>query len=360
MILQLEDRWGTLALLEYEHGAREALLALWHAGDLRFEVTQDADKENFIRNTAAAYAAQSFRQAKEFFRHAETSSWLVKPLLLYYGMLSAVKAALTFATPDFFLTPASGRHGIGRLKMNQPALMTDCLKVQNVGVFRLARTAIGGPALPPGTQLPVYEILRRLPEAVVTFKLVSNNADAKLIFTRNPWVATSGPNQPFRIIFEIPIDEVTANQSDLPATITSDYTLLPNAQSKVNVYGSNAGWNTERDAQTELFRGEPEFLSPMLDGSRSAVILPFMINGTQCQFTEIELIFLITFYFSEIARYMPHVWLQIHSGAQDFSVLLCQDILRSCENKFLQLLQNRLTYTVAATFRSGGAFNAKP
>lgn len=360
MILQLEDRWGTLALLEYEHGAREALLALWRVGDLRFEITQDVDKDNFIRNTAAAYAAQSFRQAKEFFRHAETSSWLVKPLLLYYGMLSAVKAALIFATPDFFLTPASGRHGISRLRINQPALMTDSLKVQDAGVFRLARTAIGGAALPPRTQLSVYEILRRLPEAVITFKLVSNNADAKLLFTRNAWVASAGPNEPFRIVFEIPVDAVSANKSDLPHGISSDYALVPLAPSQVHLYASKAGWSSERDAQTELLRGEPEFLSPMLDGSRSAVILPFMINGTQCQFTEIELILLITFYFSEIARYMPHVWLQIHSGAQDFSVLLCQDVLRSCENKFLQLLQNRLTYTITAALSSGGAFNAKP
>jgi hypothetical protein len=34
-------------------------------------------REDFIRNMAAPFAAQSFRQAREFFRHAESSSWLV-------------------------------------------------------------------------------------------------------------------------------------------------------------------------------------------------------------------------------------------------------------------------------------------
>jgi len=359
MILQLEDRWGTLALLEYEHGAREALLALWRAGDLKFANTSSADQEAFIRESAAAYAAQSFRQAKEFFRHAETSSWLVKPLLLYYGMLTAAKAALTFDTADFFLTKPSMKHGLNRIKNTASTLGADSLNVQNVGVFQLARNAIGGAPIAADTPIPIDEILKRLPEVAVAYNLVARGTDVKFTRTKLPWVASSGPSQLFRIVFDLPKPYSEANREELPDAILNEFDLLtPGPAPDINRYVSKSGWAAENDAKAVVERGQPPFLTPTLDGE-AALLLPINLNGIKLQFTEIELILMVTFYFSEIARYMPHIWLQLHSGQASFSVLLCQDVLRSCENKFLQLLQKQLVYTLMVTLR-GATINPKP
>jgi hypothetical protein len=80
MIFPLEDRWGILSILEYEHGARKALLSLLSKNLLNFSNTDSKDREQFLSNTASVYAVSAFRQGKEFFRQAESSSWLVKPL----------------------------------------------------------------------------------------------------------------------------------------------------------------------------------------------------------------------------------------------------------------------------------------
>ena len=358
MIVQLEDRWGTLAVLEYEHGAREALLALFKAGDLTFEVIDEADKETFIRETAAPYAAQSFRQAKEFFRHAETSSWIVKPLLLYYGMLTAVKAALVFDRPDFFLTKASRKHGLNRIKANAPSLISDRLTVQGSGVFQLARKALRGKEIPEGTEISINEILKRLPEVLVTYSMVVPGSAEKFWKTVLPWTATKGPGEPYRIVFDLAKEYADANQAELPEELINDFHVLQ-PDEKTNRYASKSGWNVENDARLEIERGQPSFLAPTLDGG-AALILPISLNGFKHQLTEIELIYLITFYFSEIARYVPHFWLNLHTGAADFSVLLCQDVLRSCENKFLQLLQKPLSFAIVLTMKKAAAIQGEP
>ena len=112
MLIPLEDRWALLSILEQEHGAREALIRLHASGDLNFTSTPEAEQADLIRDTASLYIAQSLKQSKELFRQAESSSWLVKPLLLYYAMLTCAKGCLAFAFPDFMKSSESRRHGI--------------------------------------------------------------------------------------------------------------------------------------------------------------------------------------------------------------------------------------------------------
>lgn len=90
----------------------------------------------------------------------------------------------------------------------------------------------------------------------------------------------------------------------------------------------------------------PTAVAKMLDNN-FAVILPLEIEGVKYDIGEIELMFLLMFYFSSIARYQPHLWLQLHAGTRDFSPILCRDLLNCCENKFLYLLNAKLNYTVS-------------
>ena len=92
--------------------------------------------------------------------------------------------------------------------------------------------------------------------------------------------------------------------------------------------------------------GIPAVISSTLDNNY-ALIFPVEVDGCRHDFSEIELTYILTFYFSSIARHQPHLWLQLHAGAKDFSALLCRDILNSCENKFLRLLNAKLNYTTS-------------
>jgi YaaC-like Protein len=350
MIFPLEDRWGGLSLLEHEYGARETLLSLNRAGELSFAEIPEPQREDFIRNTAAPYAAQSFHQAKEFFRHAESSSWLVKPLLLYYGMLAATKASLTFTDCDFFLTAPSRKHGLSRDKTTGQSSLTDArLTIQVNGVFPSARARLHRSATPADLKVRVDEILCRLPDTFGSYRLYTKGSETQFIQTEPAWVARSPlVSSPAHIVFDLPEAAVEAKRSLLPPCLATDFEVVrPHAGALRFV--SHQTWAEERDANLELQRGFVSALAPTLD-NKAAFILPIEIDGTLHQFTEIELIYLITFYFSEIARYSPHIWLQMHSGAENFSVLLCQDVLRACENKFLQSLQNKMVYAVLTPF----------
>jgi hypothetical protein len=349
MIFPLEDRWGGLSLLEYEYGARETLLSLNRAGELSFAEVPEAQREDFIRNTAAPYAAQSFRQSKEFFRHAETSSWLVKPLLLYYGMLAATKASLTFTDCDFFQTAPSRKHGLSRDKTKGQTSLTDArLTIQASGVFPSARARLHNSATPHDLKVPIDEILRRLPDTFGSYLLYTKGSETQFIQTQPAWVARPVVSSPVHIVFDLPEAAVEAKRSLIPASLSTDFDLI-RPEPGVLRFASRQTWADERDANIEIQRGFVAALTTTLD-NKAAFILPIEIGGTLHQFAEIELIYLITFYFSEVARYSPHVWLQMHSGAENFSVLLCQEVLHACENKFLKLLQNKMVYAVLTPF----------
>lgn len=144
MILPVEDRWGVLSVLEHEHGAKKALLSLFRNDQLDFKLIQSLDQETFLEEVASSYAAHAFRQGKEFFRHAETSSWLAKPLLLYYGMLTVVKSGLVFKFPDFFRDEKNLLHGIsaGDRVKTEVDFQKEYVEIHKGGIYPLARNAL--------------------------------------------------------------------------------------------------------------------------------------------------------------------------------------------------------------------------
>ena len=285
----------------------------------------------------------------EFFRHAETSSWLVKPVLLYYGMLSVAKACLTFAIPDFFLTDASMKHGINRVKAgDEPNLKSAEINIQDQGVFQLARRAIGGVAVPGNTKVRLDDVLQRLPEITVAYGLASRRFEGEYARITSPWVAHEKIDEPFHIVFDLPREFVEAKKALLPSALLTDFKVIEPDKASLR-YVSKAGWETQEVAQFQISRATLPFLSSTLDG-RAAFFLPISAGKSVLQFTELELLYLVIFYLSEVARYMPHVWLQLQEGQENFAVLLCQEVLRSCENKFLQLVQQRMVYAITLPF----------
>lgn len=107
--------------------------------------------------------------------------------------------------------------------------------------------------------------------------------------------------------------------------------------------GRPSVWPTPEAARSI---GVPPVMTP--NGNASCnVILPLQCNGVLYDISEVELNFLLMFYLSSIARYQPHLWLQMHAGTEDFSALLTQTLLNTCENHFLGLVWARLYYTMS-------------
>jgi len=348
MLIPLEDRWELLSVLEQEHGAREALMRLHASGDLKFTSTPEAEQADLIRDTASLYVAQSLKQSKELFRQAESSSWLVKPLLLYYAMLTCAKGCLAFAFPDFMKSSESRRHGISTNNefRNTLDLTNETVRITGDGVYSLVRAALQLARLPPNSSIQIQHILTRLPEVDGWYRLLFNRTKEPL-----DWIKINGSivvpsSDGYHVGFSLAEDLYRSVESRIPTTIRDSFNIQGFKHSSGEMFTGFSSKNVWQNEHQAISLGTPAVLSRTLDNN-NALILPIETDGVKYDFSEVELNYLLMFYFSSIARYQPHLWLQLQAGAKDFSVLLCQNILSSCENKFLRLVNARLYYTVS-------------
>ena len=352
MILPLEDRWGLLSILEYEHGAKKALLALLEEGELEFRVIEEPRRRAFIEEEAAVYASHGFRQAKEFFRHAEASSWLAKPLLLYYGMLGVVKSGLVMRFPDYFRNPENLLHGIGSGDRAKTTVdfQREGVEIREEGVYPLARLALDLRPLPPRTTMTLHDLLTRLPEVDATYRFVFRRQGdpPNCIKIWGNVIYRDPADGRARMGFDLAPGVYDSIRPRLPDEIVAnaDVTELRDGGAPRIIFRSRRTWDSEFEARAEI----PHSITSTLD-QNFALILPVVLNDQSFQLTELELMYLAIFYFSNLARYQPHLWVGLHAGADDLAVLLCQDLMRSCENKFLGLVQQELQYAYLLPFR---------
>jgi len=185
-----------------------------------------------------------------------------------------------------------------------------------------------------------------LPEVDGWYRLLFNKGKEPL-----DWIKINGPivvqaSDGYHVGFNLAEESFKSIEPRLPALVKDNFNAngFKHSSGEMLVgFSSKNVWPSEQQA---VSLGTPAVLSPTLDNN-NALILPIEINNVKYDFSEVELIYLLIFYFSSLARYQPHLWLQLQAGAKDFSVLLCQNILTSCENKFLRLVNARLYYTVS-------------
>ena len=329
-------------MLEYEHGAKEALARLAKAGDLVFETVGQPNQTRFLEEDAPLYASMSFRQGKEFFAHAERSSLLAKPLLLYYGMLATVKASLVFQFPDFFLTRSHLKHGLtsGEKIRDRLDFERESVRILPDGVYPLARKAIGLSSWPDDSSISVQEILTRLPGVNESYRIFCHKAlvPDNLAHITGDIVYYEPAEGGFMASFWLPkkeLDKFGGRFPDLSSFFGIQDAVDQNGQ-PIRMFRSKAYWGA-----AELARQNLPLCVTTAQGT-SGVLFPVVVGKHSVEVSEIELYFMIMYYLSELARYQPKLWLEVQSGTKDLNVLLCRDLIQTCENRFLDLLQARL------------------
>ncbi len=355
MIIPVEDRWGLLFVFEQEYGVRKALQKLHSDGDLLFDSIPAKDQAAFLESTATPFVVQSFKQGKEFLKAAETASWLVKPLLLYYGMLCVVKGALVLWKADYFTRRNNLHHGI-----TSPAagFLTDFpgnfVSMTKEGVAPLCREALGEPPMDPSTQIAMHEILIRLPDIVHMYRLVFNRKE-DYQFTVLPNVFFhDNKTGVFYIQFDLLQEPLNRLRAKLPTRLATDFSesTIDEGGQKLSRFVSKKTWPTREMAEAI---GLPSFMAPLPALANGDVTFSFILpieraNGTLIEVSHIELIYWLVFHLSSLARYQPHLWLTMHSGSSDMVALVSRDVLATCENTFLFLLITRLRYAMGLPF----------
>lgn len=345
MILPLEDRWGILSVLEYEHGTKKALLSLHRKELLEFTTVAREERESFLNDVASNYAVSCFRQGKEFLRQAEVSNWLVKPLLLYYGMLAVTKAGLVFQFPDYFTQSRNLHHGIsaGESAKAKVEFENASVFLLDPGIYPLIRRALQYEAFAAKTAIPLSEIFTRLPETDGTYRLLFAQQEKPPDYVRitGHIIYRDAADKKVRLGFQLPKEMFDSIKDRFPDEIVKGMDIVEEdtVGGTIVTLRSKQCWENEVAASSQT----PRETSTTLDNN-TALILPMMFHGRKHRISEAELMFLAMFYFSSLARYQPHLWLEMHAGLKNLAVILCQQIIQSCENKFLGLVHRELQY----------------
>ncbi len=350
MITPLEDRWGILSVFEQEHGAKAALRGLIDSGELTFsDSTSEAARPAFIVDVASVYASQSLRQGKEFFRHAENASWLVKPMLLYYGMMAVAKACLVFQWPDYFLNSKALGHGLSagpRVKGNFS--FEERIKITHAdSIFQRLHLALSGQSVLVGEEVSLHELLLHWPAVQPIYKLVSRppqNDKCVQLYELHTFDAADGQRHSFKI------PEKVLDHGDIPSELSRSYERGPSyldvsvGMQLVPMVGRQV-YSTPGAAAINI----PSCISAFPDGSGWLMLKTKLANSSEV-FGLLEIMYLALFYFGSLARYHPDLWLSLHSGNKDLNVLVARELLQSSENYFLSGVQWRMRYALERAF----------
>lgn len=350
MPLPLEERWGLFTLFEYEYSARQTLQKLREQRQLRYisdlRASSVTTRRRFVEESSVRFLCQSLSQGKELFRHAETADWRVKPLLLYYAMLSMVKAALVFKFPDYFQVSDHLRHGvtIGPPARRPFAFRDDYVELKGAGVYQLARRALDFPRLPADLRLTLHDILTRLPDLDSWYRILLHLPDTEsncLRFLQGPDLALRQDENTheYFVSLHLTADQYDSFRGKFPRRFSREFpsSFRVIEGQRVREFASR----TRNRNRAEVAAAGDRLIA--YDANNNLYVIATLTGqGRRHTFVEIELHYLLMFYLSNLARYQPHIWSQIYSGRNDQSAIVIQGFIRTCENKFLQLLQRYL------------------
>lgn len=165
-----QKMWDTLVFFESEPITKNFLMRLYDENGVK-----DSSKLSFINTSKFIYF---IKQAKEYFISANKSNILVKPLLIYYGMMSLIKAVILTKDPDYPSKTSVLRHGITtrKLKKNNYHFHEDEIKIQKEGLLPWFYTIMTNDSNNDieGYKFKIKELLAMIPDLHNTYTQLYN------------------------------------------------------------------------------------------------------------------------------------------------------------------------------------------
>ena len=321
------------------------------------------------RNASAAKVGQinaCFAHGREYFRNAGRSDMSVKPLLLYYGVLSCCRGVILANDPEKKEESLKPRHGLEtvdwqhtlsggirnvlelRIRATEGTfgeLVDVCLHLRTLQLFSGPTNEMGSTGqrlgdvrfATDGSQMTLGDLLSRLLQTGLAFPEVTDRRASMFAFAR---LASHPPGVHLAFpLFGIP--EELRNLEDGKNIYVGSSNQIAPALGK----GDDAGdclilVRRNDDAHlNELpvshFGGEGQFMVVMLD----------FPNGDKL--TEFVKLYLVSYILGMLARYHPSIWTALLRNEKgDFAQPLLVDAVEAIENEFAQQLSRQLTGTV--------------
>ncbi|GAX88714.1 YaaC family protein [Effusibacillus lacus] len=112
------------------------------------------------------------KQARQYYRAAESCDIMTKPLLLYYGMMSLARAFIASRNPDYPTTTSVLKHGLStrKLKRESYCFIQDEIRVQKDGLFVVLHDMLGGSRFSDRQRVVMKDLLSVLPELMSSYE----------------------------------------------------------------------------------------------------------------------------------------------------------------------------------------------
>ncbi|WP_367757541.1 YaaC family protein [Ammoniphilus sp. 3BR4] len=152
-----EKMWSMFVYFESEPHVKRFLEKTYQANQ-----GQDASRFAFQNTHKFIYY---IKQGKEYYNAASTSNILVKPLLIYYGMVSLLKAVIISSDPGYPAHTRVLQHGITsrKLKKLDYSFSEDEVKVQKEGLFPMVASYLNSDHI-VGQKFKIKDLLSLIPE----------------------------------------------------------------------------------------------------------------------------------------------------------------------------------------------------
>jgi YaaC-like Protein len=352
-----ENLWFALLGYEYERHVRDLLQRGLSDGWLGWsEMTSDADdrKRQYLTEQATPFICLSVRQSKELFTAAEQASDATKPLLSYYGMMNLVKGLLAVDAPDYFLNRDNLWHGIS---VREGDKHTFKFSDENVtlfprGIYGLGRISVGLPPLCAADEkvvVRVEDIFKALPDLFWDYQKVAKlePRDMNTFAFGFPERQFNSYSQEFYVDAYITRPVYEQVKDRLPLNIEELFNFEAMANESIHLKSKLNTSNTQElvdlldTFSTVLMTSNARFIPlkfacAIEDGKRNS-------RTEQMTFCELEMLYILTFYMSTLARYRPHIWDAAISGRETEFVTVFKKFLYYADSKFIGLIATRVS-----------------
>jgi YaaC-like protein len=352
-----ENLWFALLSYEYERHVRDLLLKGLSEGWLDWTTelgTQtEEQKREYLEKEATPFICLSLRQSKELFTAAEQASDVTKPLLSYYGMLNLVKGMMAVDAPDFFQDRDNLQHGLSPREgaKDKFTFQEERIVLHPDGVYSLGRKAVGQSSVCADNErvvLNIADIFKALPDLYWDYMKLGS-VEPKHMNTFHfglPERQFNSYSQQFYVNTFIDRTVYEDVKARLPVSLEEKFmfelqgTSL-HLKSKLNTGNVQELVNLLDSFSTLLWSTNTRFVPLKFD----CVIEGPQQGATrteQLAFTELEMLYILMFYMSTLARYRPHIWDAAISGKENEFVTVFKKFLYYADGKFIALISTRV------------------
>ncbi len=293
----------------------------------------------------AAYRnAQAFssyiKQARAIFGTLKQNSLWVRPLLLYYGMMSLLKALVLTLDTNYPQSAAVLRHGLSTRKRKREhyCFFQDEIRVQKEGLFPLAATLLKKP-VSTGESYTPKELFGWIPELKASYE--------KLFQAKTLFPIELKPHQDdgmLLLISERVLDQLHISPDSLVEKLNS---LAREARFILDQPAVDGGWIRiiwRHRLVRHVCDWEKGFDHPWFYENLKGDYYLWIGNNRPVEpLAEILVHYMLLFSLSMICRYDPPLWGEMIQGFASEKTVLVEQLLTLAERKFPQLLLQALT-----------------